>query len=68
MANELELKTGDIVELLSGGPAMTVLYPEYGNDNGCHCGWFKTDGTYTTHTFLKQTIKKTTPKKPYTGL
>ena len=34
---DTEFKPGDVVQLKSGGPAMTILWVEEGD---CRCAWF----------------------------
>ena len=62
-----ELKTGDFVEFLSGGPTMTVIKQSDIPGRGWHCGWFA-QGEYKTADFLISTLKKVNTPKKYTGL
>lgn len=53
MAKERQLKEGDLVQLRSGGPVMTLLCilsdHQSRKENGLEaaCGWFPTDGAET---------------------
>ena len=52
---KIEFKAGDVVQLKSGGPLMTV-YCIYLEDLGVSCGWFY-EGEYKNYTFLAHQLK-----------
>lgn len=53
--NENSISAGDVVELKSGGPLMTV---EGVDDNVAKCTWFDNDGDYCSNIFSKKALKK----------
>ena len=42
--NAMTLKKGDIVELKSGGAAMTIADPDYDGEDGALCVWHDSNG------------------------
>ena len=58
MASSEEFKIGDIVQLISGGPNMTVG-SEAVKGKSYNCIWYNHDtGKYDNHIFRAETIKK----------
>jgi uncharacterized protein YodC (DUF2158 family) len=55
-----EFKPGDIVQLKSGGPRMTVSLPDEGY--GCQCQWFVGD-ELKTGTFPDKTLQRASEQK-----
>jgi uncharacterized protein YodC (DUF2158 family) len=53
-----EIKPGDIVELKSGGPNMTVRKQGTSDQTLVQCDWFVGDGEIKTHWFPKEALKK----------
>lgn len=62
---DAKYKPGDVVQLLSGGPAMvveTVNKRVSGDFNGFYkCTWFSGQ-KHNTHAFAEETLKPATPK------
>jgi uncharacterized protein YodC (DUF2158 family) len=52
-------KVGDVVELKSGGPKMTVARLD--GDNKIWCNWFGDDGKLVGKTFFAETVKLVDP-------
>ncbi len=50
-----QFKAGDIVQLKSGGPLMTV---KTGDLEECYCEWFGSGNTLQTHEFTTANLKK----------
>lgn len=62
----MELKEGDVVQLISGGPLMTVELP--GNEpNSVRCYWFTSNGELQKSTFRGSMIVKKEPPKEKSG-
>jgi uncharacterized protein YodC (DUF2158 family) len=53
-----QFKLGNIVQLKSGGPPMTVKSVEAVNGE-CLCEWFGGGNTLKSHTFFPETLKET---------
>lgn len=54
----MDIKLGDVVELNSGGPYMTVTYIEaIQSSTVLHCSWFL-DGKVLSDRFEKEAVKK----------
>jgi uncharacterized protein YodC (DUF2158 family) len=51
-----DLQTGNLVQLPSGGPIMTVLHPFYTPD-AAMCAWFTVDGEYRSANILKSVLQ-----------
>jgi len=67
------MKTGDVVRLKGGGPAMTVLYHVNEDDTrACEvtqfvrCLWFLADGSLRSSTFYAETLEPSGPD-PWLG-
>jgi len=58
---------GDVVQLKSGGPTMSVH--TVGGDGGIFCQWFDKDGVLKNGSFQSEQLKKAEPEdnKPYIG-
>jgi uncharacterized protein YodC (DUF2158 family) len=52
-----QFKVGNIVQLKSGGPPMTVKSVE-ALDGECFCEWFGDGSTLKSHTFFPETLKE----------
>jgi uncharacterized protein YodC (DUF2158 family) len=51
-------KPGDLVQLKSGGPVMTVVeYGDYGEGRRCHCTWFDDKKKLTDGYFVDAVLK-----------
>lgn len=61
MSNE-EVKVGDVVELKSGGPRMTVN--SIGKDKSGHCKWFVTGDTVQADHFAMEALKRSSEPDP----
>jgi uncharacterized protein YodC (DUF2158 family) len=64
-----ELKAGDLVELLSGGPTMTIISSSISAHPvrphaGVICGWFN-KGIFKEQEFSHSVLKKVEIAKPY---
>ncbi len=55
------LKVGDVVQLKSGGPLMTISY-QSDNAKSYECKWFHNDELKRSH-FSKDSLKKVEPKE-----
>jgi uncharacterized protein YodC (DUF2158 family) len=56
--SDASIKLGDVVQLLSGGPLMTVFYiEERGTYRGGQCVWFTESGKVAGHLFPLTTLK-----------
>lgn len=57
-----DIKIGDVVQLKSGGPAMTVQdlgeYSSRGIDNGAHCVWFDSKHVAQTNIYAVTSLKR----------
>lgn len=54
-----ELKVGDVVQLKSGGPKMTInTLSEYNGKSYCMCIWFEANNHLSNKEFISQTLKK----------
>ena len=60
-----EVETGDIVQLVSGGPKMTVLGVVKGS---VKCGWFTKGGEYQQQAFAPNLLKTGTGTLPFMDL
>ena len=65
MAEKITFEEGDVVQLKSGGPAMTVIWS---TDNEAQCRWFPTSAASTHGNFPNASLKKIDPPTEWVGL
>jgi uncharacterized protein YodC (DUF2158 family) len=53
-----QFKAGDVVQLKSGGPKMTVNGPSTGNQQVINCSWFDKDEKLAHGDFITETLVK----------
>lgn len=61
MENRREFKIGDVVQLKSGGPSMTIGFCD--GQNLFICEWITSDGQSRQHTFAKEMLKLFKPEQ-----